>query len=333
MIDRDPIGQKIADSNERLRVLTWHVHGNYLYSLTQVPHDFIVPVMPDNRPGYSALGSKIPWGKNVREVPAEQLKNEEFDCVVYQSRPAFERDRFNLLSSRQRALPCAYIEHNPPEPHPTDTTHFFEHEKGVLIHVTAYNDLMWDSPNIATRVVEHGVLAAKGVAYSGELARGISAINHLQRRGRRVGADVFRWAASHVPVDLIGMQSEEMGGLGEVSNMQVPAYMARYRFFFTPIRYASLGLSLVEAMMVGMPIVGIAATELPTVVINGVNGYVDTRRDRLLDCMRQLIVEPDLARQWGQASQEIARSRFSIGRFVHEWNEILLSLSTASSGR
>ena len=24
----------------RLRILTWHVHGNYLYYLTQVPHDF-----------------------------------------------------------------------------------------------------------------------------------------------------------------------------------------------------------------------------------------------------------------------------------------------------
>lgn len=27
-------------SRKRLRVLTWHVHGNYLYYLSQAPHDF-----------------------------------------------------------------------------------------------------------------------------------------------------------------------------------------------------------------------------------------------------------------------------------------------------
>ncbi|RPJ39612.1 MAG: glycosyltransferase family 1 protein, partial [Chloroflexi bacterium] len=33
-------------SSRRKRVLTWHVHGNYLYYLTQAPHDFFLPVRP-----------------------------------------------------------------------------------------------------------------------------------------------------------------------------------------------------------------------------------------------------------------------------------------------
>lgn len=306
----------------RLRILTWHVHGNYLYSLTQAPHDFIVPVLPDNSPGYSALGSKIPWGDNVRQVPAQALHKESLDCVIYQSRNAFERDRFHLLTPEQRALPCVYIEHNPPELHPTDTVHFFRHEQGILVHVTAYNALMWNSPGVCTRVIEHGIVAPPHSLYTGELERGITAINNLQQRGRRVGADLYEWAAGQVPLDLIGMQSQAMGGLGEISNMEVPAYMARYRFFFTPIRYASLGLSLIEAMMAGMPIVGVAATELPNVITNGVDGYVDTRRDRLLACMRELLREPALARQWGEAARRTALRRFSIDRYVNDWNDV-----------
>ncbi len=311
----------------RLRILTWHVHGNYLYSLTRVPHDFIIPVMSDARPGYSPLGFKIPWGGNVREVPAGQLRHEQLDCVLYQSRGAFERDQFDLLSPAQRALPCAYIEHNPPEPHPTNTAHFFRHEKGLLVHVTAYNALMWDSGDTRTRVVEHGVAPMPGVVYTGELARGITVINHLQRRGRRVGADVYEWARAQVALDLIGMQSEAMGGLGEVPNMEVPAFMARYRFFFSPIRYASLGLSLVEAMMAGIPVVGLATTELANVVSNDVDGYVDTRRDRVLDRMRQLLRDPGLARQWGEAARRTALSRFGIERYVRDWMEIFSLLT------
>src|SRR5690606_32871252 len=131
-----------------------------------------------------------------------------------------------------------------------------------------------------------------------------------------VGADIYDWARQAMPIDLIGMGSKGMvGGRGEISNMDVPAYIARYRFFFTPIRYASLGLSLVQAMMIGMPIVGIAATELPFVIQNGVNGYVSNRPTELRDVCDKLLNDPDLAMKWGQAAQDTARSRFGIDRF------------------
>lgn len=315
-----------------MKILTWHVHGNYLYSLTQVPHEFIIPVMPGNRPGYSALGNKIPWGPNVRMVPADLIREEQLDCIVYQSRAAFQHDRFELLTDAQRRLPCVYIEHNPPEPHPTDTRHFFHHDEGMLVHVTAYNALMWDSGSSNTAVVEHGVPEQASVVYTGELPRGITVVNHLQRRGRRVGADIYEWASARVPLDLIGMESEEMnGGLGEVPNMDVSAHMARYRFFFSPIRYASLGLSLVEAMMAGIPVVGVAATELPGVITNGVDGYVDTRREALVDCMQELLSDPGLASKWGQAAQRTARRRFCIDRFVRDWEQVFSLLTGAKS--
>jgi len=301
-----------------LRVLTWHVHGNYLYSLTQVPHEFIVPTRPGNPPGYGSLGSRIPWGANVREVSAERVRDEALDCVVYQSRQAFEHDRFELLTPEQQALPCAYIEHDPPQPHPTDTAHWFRHERGLLVHVTHYNGLMWDAGGMPVQVIEHGV-PAPDAAYQGDLPRGIVVINHLKRRGRRMGADIYEAARGQVPLDLIGMDAEALGGLGEVPNMDVARFMARYRFFFTPIRYTSLGLSLVEAMMTGIPVVGVAATELASVIRNGENGYVDTRPERLVDCMRQLLAEPELARRWGQAARRTALQRFGIGRFVADW--------------
>lgn len=315
-----------------LRILTWHVHGNYLYSLTQLPHEFIIPVTQDNKPGYAPLGNKIPWGNNVRMVPAEQLHEQELDCVIYQSRSVFEHDRPCLLSPIQQKLPSAYIEHNPPEPHPTDTRHFFQHDRGVLVHVTHYNALMWDAGGMPDTVVEHGVPETRNVRYQGELERGVVVINNLGTRGRRVGADIYEWAHDRMPLDLIGMGSESIkGGQGEVANMDVPAFVARYRFFFTPIRYASLGLSLIEAMMAGVPVIGIAATELPHVIQNGVNGYVDNRCPVLLEIANQLLRDPDLARQWGEAARRTACDRFNITRFVADWEQLLSTLTEKSN--
>ena len=80
----------------RLRILTWHVHGNYLYALGQVPHDFVIPVLPGNPAGYGALGSRIPWGDNLVQVPAAALRDQRLDCVLYQSRQNLEDARLLL---------------------------------------------------------------------------------------------------------------------------------------------------------------------------------------------------------------------------------------------
>jgi hypothetical protein len=46
-------------------------------------------------------------------------------------------------------------------------------------------------------VIEHGVLVPESARYTGELARGLVVVNHLRRRGRRLGADVFEQVRRH----------------------------------------------------------------------------------------------------------------------------------------
>ena len=317
-----------ASASRRLRILTWHVHGNYLYALGHVPHDFIVPGLPGGPPGYGALGPRIPWTANLTQVPAQELRSLRFDCVLYQSRQNLADARL-LLGDEQRALPCAYLEHNPPEPHPTDTVHPFRHDRGLLVHVTPFNAAMWDSGGMPVRVVEHGV-PPPAVDYDGSLARGITVINHLASRGRRLGLDLFEAVRARTPLDLMGMGSEALGGLGEVPNMEVGARLAQYRYFFSPIRYASLGLSLVEAMLCGVPVLGFATTELPMVIKSGENGYVDTRPDRLAAAARELLARPELARAWGAAGKETALRRFGMGRFVSDWIDVFDTILEAA---
>ncbi|OZI20219.1 LPS biosynthesis transferase [Bordetella genomosp. 9] len=308
-----------------LRILTWHVHANYLYALTRVPHEFVVPVRAGNPPGYGALGTRIPWGGRVREIDADAIRDARFDCVVYQSRATYE-ERERLLSPRQLSLPCAYIEHDPPMPHPTDTAHGFRHERGILVHVTHYNHAAWDNGAVRTAVIEHGVPAPRIDPRSTRLARGITVVNHLRRRGRRMGADLFEQARAQVPLDLIGMDAQAMGGLGEIPNMEVGAFVSRYRFFYSPIRYTSLGLALIEAMMAGLPVVGFAATELARVIVNGRNGYIDTDADRLVDVMKALIDEPRLAADWGAEARNTALERYGMDRFVADWTALFARL-------
>src|SRR5690606_23613807 len=137
------------------------------------------------------------------------------------------------------------------------------------------------------------------LAYSGELERGIVVVNGLAARGRRLGADVFLRARERVPLDLAGMLSEPLGGLGDVPRDRLLALEPRYRFYFHPIRYTSLGLSVLEAMMLGLPVVGLATTELSTVIEDGVSGYIGTDVDHLIGSMERLLRDPDEAMRLG----------------------------------
>jgi glycosyltransferase involved in cell wall biosynthesis len=121
----------------------------------------------------------------------------------------------------------------------------------------------------------------------------------------------------------VGLGSEQLGGRGEVPSPDLPRFLEPYRSYFRPRRYTSLGLTLCETMAVGLPIVGLATTELPTVVDDGVNGFVDTDVTRLVGCMLLLLDDPRLARQLGAAAHVTARERFSIGRFVRDWETVL----------
>jgi hypothetical protein len=70
----------------KLRVLTWHVHGNYLYYLTQVPHDFFLVVDDARSTQHSGRSGTLPWGDNVHEAHVDRIAGMAFDVVLYQSR-------------------------------------------------------------------------------------------------------------------------------------------------------------------------------------------------------------------------------------------------------
>jgi hypothetical protein len=308
-------------SDGRLRILTWHVHGNYLYYLSQVPYDFYVPVQAGRPPGYGGRAGAFAWPDNLHEVPDDEVKHLSLDAVLFQARRHYLEDQFTLLSPEQRRLPRLYLEHDPPREHPTDTRHPVDDPDVLLVHVTHFNALMWDKGRTPTRVIEHGVVIPPDVHYTGTLPRGAVVINNLRSRGRRLGADVFDRVRTEIPLDLIGMDSRAMGGIGEVPPPDLPAMVSRYRFFFNPIRYTSLGLAVCEAMMVGLPIVGLATSEMVTVVEHGVSGYLDTNVDRLIPRMRDLLRDPAEAQRLGAGARRHARERFGIERFIRDWTD------------
>lgn len=312
---------KSEDGHDIIRIFTWHIHGSYLYYLSQGNFEIFIPVDEKKSEGYIGRGTTFPFGPNVHEVPIADVKNLSIDCILFQTRKNYLEDQFNTLSSTQREFPRIYLEHDPPQGHPTDTAHVVADPAVLIVHVTHFNKLMWNNNGVPTEVIDHGITESS-VQYKGNVQKGIVVINNLSERGRRLGVDIFLEARQHVPLDLIGMNTKEIGGLGEILHPQLPQFLAQYRFFFNPIRYTSLGLAVLEAMMIGMPVVGMATTEMVTVIENNHSGYIDTDLSKLVDKMKLLLQDNHLAKQVGDAGKIIAMDRFNIKRFTRDWENL-----------
>ena len=195
----------------------------------------------------------------------------------------------------------------------------------LLVHVTPFNALMWDSGATPSRVVEHGVAVPDDVTWTGHREQAVTVVNNLYRRGRRLGPDVFDHVAAQVPVDLAGMNGDDGHDrwLGDLPRDDLHRVLAGYRCFFNPIRWTSLGLAVLEAMAVGLPVVGLATTEMATAVRDGVDGYVHTDPDVLAGHLRRLLADRDEAAHLSAAARERARTRFGIERFVADWDVVL----------
>jgi hypothetical protein len=304
----------------RLRILSWPIHGSYFNTLAQLDHEWILPVKPGAPEGYGGRGTPD-YPPSIRDVPAASVRDLDLDLVLLQSLRNLEEDAAEILSPAQQRLPHIYLEHNTPSPHPVTSRHPFADRRGLLVHVTRYNRLMWDNGPAPTRVIEHSVAIDPAATYVGTRPEGITVINSMPRRGRAVGLDLFLEARRHVPIQLAGFENDGLDGLGDIPYPRLHRLMREYRFLFSPCRYTSLPLAVIEALTIGMPVVALATSALPEAIVNGVHGYLSNDPEVLIAGMQRLIHDPDHARELGANARDLAARRFGLGRFARDWDD------------
>lgn len=308
-----------------MNVLVWHVHGSWLTSFVQGRHTYLIPRLPDrgaDGAGRPARPGTFDWPAAAVEMTPAQLRDAEVDVVVLQ-RPHEERLATEWLGGRApgRDIPAVYLEHNAPQGRIAELRHpAADRDDLTVVHVTHFNDLFWDCGATRTTVIEHGILDPSE-RYTGEIAAAAVVVNDPVRRGRVTGTDLLPRFAAAARIDLFGMGSEPLGGL-DLPQTELHAALARRRLYLHPVRWTSLGLSLLEAMHLGLPVVALATTEVVRAVPSE-GGYVSTDVEVLVDAMRRLIADPDEARLRGKAARAAALDRYGLARFLAEWDALL----------
>lgn len=311
-----------------MRILVWHVHGSWATAFVQGPHTYLLPVDDERGPDGRGRARTWDWPAGAQEVPVADLRDAEFDVVVLQ-RP-HELELVERWTGRRpgRDVPAVYVEHDAPRGGAADSVHPLADQDAVpLVHVTQFNRTYWDNGRARTRVLEHGVLDP-GYRYTGSSESLAVVANEPVRRRRVAGTDLVLDLAEDLPVALYGMGVTELSGVKNLSvyedlpQARMHELLGTHRAYLHPYRWTSLGLSLIEAMMIGMPVLGLPATAAPEAV-PAAAGVLSSDPDVLRATARRWLAEPGEARARGLAAREHALRAFGIERFLTDVDALL----------
>jgi hypothetical protein len=325
-----------------VNVLVWHVHGSWSTSFVQGRHRYLVPTLPERGPWGGGRPAAWDWPASAVEISPAELADADVDVVVLQRPEEIELAERWLGRRPGRDVAAVFLEHNAPRGGAAASSRhpLADRDDLLLVHVTAFNDLMWDAGDTATTVVEHGIVDP-GHRYTGELAAAAVCVNEPVRRGRVTGTDLLPRFAAAAPLDVFGMGTEGLGAhlgcpdirtVGDLPQDRMHDELARRRAYVHPLRWTSLGLSLLEAMHLGMPVVALATTEAHEAVPPHA-GVCSTDVDRLVRELRALVAEPERARALGAAGRAHVLDRYGLDRFLSDWDAVLDRVLSAHAGR
>jgi hypothetical protein len=311
-----------------VRILMWDVHGGYTDSLVAGTHDYLfLRRDKSGRGGLARYGNSAP--NNAYEVTADELHDQPPHLVLLQRLEEIELCAEHLGRRPGRDLPAIFLEHNTPKTDVPLTRHPLADDASLLVvHVTHFNQLFWDCGLSRTQVIEHGV-ADPGLRYTGRLPRLAFVVNEPVRRWRVTGTDLLTNFADF-DVDAYGIDADllpeamrpahrRVSFEGNLKPNQLYDAMAERRVYLHLNRWTSLGLSLIQAMLLGMPVVVLDATEASRAVPDAA-GARSSDITELVTAARRLLADPTEAQRRGLIARHAALERYGLPRFLHDWD-------------
>ena len=95
------------------------------------------------------------------------------------------------------------------------------------------------------------------------------------------------------------------------------------RFYLNTATWSTLPMSLVEAMMIGCPVISTSYLEAGLLIKHGENGFIADSPEDMIKYANLLINDYELAKSIGQKGREFAIETFKLDKFIQQWSDVL----------
>jgi glycosyltransferase involved in cell wall biosynthesis len=316
--------QKATRKNKQYNILTFSTHERYQGELAKTGHQF-----------YLLHGDGIKkWNKTFGPVPSNhtlldgskgsfQIPNDiEFDFILSQSKSHMQVARQLSLNLN---IPIVSSELTTPMPQWTNgyiqnlKQHFSGH---INVFITEWSRDQWGYSENEAFVIEHAI-DSNIFSPDESIPKQpyvLTVANEYPQRDWCLGFGIYQRITKDLPTHPIG-DSIGFSKAAESIDDLVREYQTAQVFLNTST-FSPVPTALLEAMSCGCAIVTTASAGIPSVVENGVNGFISNDEGELRTYLQKLLNNPQLCEELGKRARQTVVDRFNIDRFISQWNQI-----------
>jgi hypothetical protein len=297
-----------------MNILTHPVHTGYQYDLAQTGHEFYSLDTPGTGEIFWDTQSR-PLPKNYHRLKRLLDADVKFDLILAHYNVGFH-------SLKPLDLPLIYKEHC--------IRKEFEVPAEWLERISYF---CFASPTAAARWMVPAQFARRKIiigmgmdlhtydGYHGSTARILAVGQNICSRGHEKGSDNLLLFCEELPITVVGNGNQRFpGAVGPAENYdQLIEYYRSHRVFLNPSDL--LGMSTLEAMATGMPVVSFRMIN-SDVIVSGTNGFLVETTGEARKRLKQLLNDEQLARELGRNARATIAKRFPRELFIKRWNEL-----------
>ena len=308
------------DQNRKIRILTWPTHEGYSTSLGYLTNVEFHLIHQPNGKRWDFHTRKLPDNHYLYFIDPKEFRGEcEFDFILAQEKTYQLPQALNLRD--QLGIPVISLNHTEPYPNlSVKRLKKLQDMRGdINIYITEHNKKTWNDPDGI--VINHGIDPNIFCGYIGDNQDAVTMVNHFKNRNVFCGWDIWDTIRKEINCTLIG----ENPGMSESINdvTQLVNRLAQSRVYLNTSTLSPCPLSLLEAAMIGMPIVSTAYQEIPNIFEHGVNAFLSNDTNELIKYCLDLFSDKNLAITMGNNARNLMIEKFSIEKFISNWNNIL----------
>lgn len=319
------------DPDKPLNILCGATHEACETALAKTGHLFYSLQYP----GWKRWDSRfrpMPWNHQPISPEALYRPDMAFDLVLSQHKFG----QYQVLSrlAAQMNCPLISVEHTLPQRGLTEKQfrQLLEMRGDVNVYLSRFSTEAWrqDCLDSTLRLIEIGVDADFFQGWNGGDGKILTVQNQYAQRGEVLGWSIYQAVTQGLPTNPVG----DSPGFSRPAKGQdhLLALYQNASVFLNTTTWSTCPVALLEAMAVGCPVVTTATCMLPTIITDGVNGYITNDPNEMRARLVELITNPDLGRKLGEAARQTILDRFTEQRMVGRWRELFMEAVDQPAG-
>lgn len=308
------------DRPEKYNILTFASHERYETQLCKTGHNFY----SFNKPEWKKWNeSQVSIPSNYHVLPTNRLyEHIEYDFILAQNR--FSQLQFANSLSPLLHIPIISLEHTLPTPatHSPDQLNAMRSiPSDINVFISEHSRAEWNIHN-NSHIIHHGIdseIFKPVVGYDKEKYI-LTVANDFINRDFCLNYSGWQRVTSGTPTRLVG----DTKGISQPA-ASIEELIEEYNtccVYFNSTTISPIPMSLLEAMSCGCAVVSTATGMIPSIIENGINGFISNDETELRQYIKQLMNDDELRIKVGRNARNTILSMFSEEEFIKNWNNI-----------